>query len=95
MVDGAIRWHRFDLDTFELGREQMQITGSNHEIGIYNPELTIADCFRLRSSIGYEIACDATKGWLRRGGKPAALIQIAAQLPRTKTPVLQALEMLT
>lgn len=95
VVDGAIRWHRFDLDTFELGREQMQITGSNHEIGIYNPELTIADCFRLRSSIGYEIACDATKGWLRRGGKPAALIQIAAQLPRTKTPVLQALEMLT
>jgi len=94
VVDGAIRWHRFDIDTFELGREQVQITGSSHEIGIYSPERTIADCFRLRSSIGYEIARDATKEWLRRGGKPVALLQIAAQLPRTKTPVLQALEML-
>lgn len=95
VVNGAIRWHRFDLDTFELGRELIQITGSGHEIGIYSPARTIADCFRLRSSIGYEIARDATKEWLRRGGKPATLMQIAAQLPRTKTPVLQALEMLT
>lgn len=95
VVDGAIRWHRFDPDTFELGREQMQIAGSNHEIGIYNPERTIADCFRLRASIGYEIARDATKEWLRRGGKPSTLIQIATQLPRTKAPVLHALEMLT
>lgn len=94
VVDGAIRWHRFDPGTFELGRERIQITGSSHEIGIYSPERTIADCFRLRASIGYEITRDATKEWLRRGGKPAVLMQIAAQLSRTKGPVLQALEMM-
>jgi len=94
VVDGAIRWHRFDPDTFDLGRNRIQITGSSHEISIYSPERTIADCFRLRSSISYEIARDATKEWLRKGGKPAALMQVAMQLPRTAAPVLRALEVL-
>ena len=94
VVDGAIRWHRFDLDTFELGRERMQITGSTHEIGIYSPERTIADCFRLRSAVGYESARDAMKERLRRGGKPAELIEVAAQLPRAMAPVLRTLEVM-
>ena len=32
--------------------------------------------------------------WLRRAGKPARLMEIASRLPRAKSPVLQALEML-
>jgi len=94
VVDGAIRWHRFDRGTFDVGREVMQIAGSDHEIGIYSPERAVADGFRLRAFIGYEIARDATKEWPRRGGKPAVLVQVAAQLPRTKFPVLQTLEIL-
>lgn len=50
------------------------IYGSSQMIGIYSPERAIVDCFRLRSSVGYEIARDATKVWLRRGGKPAGLM---------------------
>lgn len=91
---GSIRWHHFDKDTFNLGREDMLIPGSEQIIGIYSPERTIADCFRLRSIVGYETARDATKEWLRRGGKPAKLMHIASQLPRAKSPVLNALEFL-
>jgi len=47
------------------------------------------------TTLGYELARDALKEWLRRGGKPAQLIQIASQLPRASGPVLRALEALT
>ena len=91
---GAIAWHQFDRATFEIGREQITIPGSDQTIGIYSPERSIADAFRLRAEVGYELARDALREWLRRGGKPARLIEIASRLPRAKSPVLQALEML-
>jgi len=91
---GAIAWHHFDRATFEIGHEEIAIPGSDQTIGIYSPERSIADAFRLRGDVGYELAGDALREWLRRGGKPARLIEIASQLPRAKSPVLQALEML-
>ena len=91
---GAIAWHHFDRATFEIGREQITIPGSDQTIGIYSPERSIADAFRLRGEVGYELARDALREWLRRGGKPARLMEIASRLPRAKSPVLQALEML-
>jgi hypothetical protein len=63
-------------------------------IGMYSAERSIADAFRLRGEVGYELAREALREWLRRGGKPARLIEIATRLPRAKTPVLHALEML-
>jgi len=94
-TERAISWHQFDKSTFDLGREEIMIYGSSQLIGIYCPERTIVDCFRLRSSVGYEIARDATKVWLHRGGKPADLIQIAMRLPRAKSLVLNTLELLS
>jgi predicted transcriptional regulator of viral defense system len=91
---GAIAWHQFDRATFDTGREQITILGSNQTIEIYSPERSIADAFRLRGDVGYELARDALREWLRRGGKPAQLIAIATHLPRAKSPVLQALDML-
>ncbi|WP_454561503.1 type IV toxin-antitoxin system AbiEi family antitoxin domain-containing protein [Mycobacterium haemophilum] len=91
---GAIAWHHFDRTTFQIGREQTTIPGSAQTIGIYSPERSIADAFRLRGEVGYELARDALREWLRRGGKPARLIEIASRLPRAKSPVLQALDIL-
>jgi predicted transcriptional regulator of viral defense system len=91
---GAIAWHHFDRATFDIGREQMTISGSGQTIGIYSPERSLADAFRLRGEIGYELARDALREWLRRGGQPARLMKIASRLPRTKSPVLQALQVL-
>ena len=91
---GAIAWHHFDRGTFDIGRNEIAIAGSTQKIGIYSPERSIADAFRLRSGVGYELARDALREWLRRGGKPAQLIEMASRLPRAKSPVLQALQML-
>ena len=92
---GSITWHQFDKPTFAIGRDEVTIPGTDLVIGIYSPERSIADAFRLRGDVGYELARDALKEWLRRGGKPAQLIQIASQLPRAIGPVLRALEALT
>ena len=75
-------------------------TRADHDSGIESDdrnlfaERSIADAFRLRGEVGYELARDALREWLRRGGKPARLIEIASRLPRAKSPVLRALEML-
>ena len=91
---GAIAWHQFDRATVEIGREEIPIPGTDQSIGIYSPERSIADAFRLRAEVGYELPRESLKEWLRRGGKPARLIEIASRLPRAKSPVLQALESL-
>ncbi|MEO3856302.1 type IV toxin-antitoxin system AbiEi family antitoxin domain-containing protein [Acrocarpospora sp. B8E8] len=90
----SIAWHSFDRATFDLGRDETTIPGTDLTIGLYSPERSIADAFRLRGQTGYELARDALKEWLRRGGKPATLIEIASRLPRAKRPVLQALDLL-
>jgi len=95
VTEGSIRWHHFDPATFDLGRDEIMIPGSSQNIGLYSAQRTIVDCFRLRSIVGYEAARDATKEWLRRGGKPADLMSLASLLPRAKAPVRQALEALT
>ena len=91
---GAIAWHQFDRATFEIGREEIAIPGTDQTIGIYSPERSIADAFRLRGEVGYELAREALKEWLRRGGKPSHLMEVASRLPRAKSPTLQALESL-
>jgi hypothetical protein len=94
-TDSAITWHSFDRATFELGRQEIPITGSDLMIGLYSPERSIADAFRLRGELGYEFARDALKEWLRGGGQPARLVEMAMRLPRAKTPILQALDTLS
>src|SRR3979409_901140 len=63
---GAIAWHQFDRATCEIGREQITIPGSDQTIGIYSPERSITDAFRLRGEVGYELAREPTRGWLGR-----------------------------
>lgn len=92
---GSIDWHLFDAATFELGRSEITIAGSELHIGMYSPARCIADAFRLRGTVGYETGRDALREWLRRGGKPAQLIELATQLPRAKAPLLRMLEALT
>lgn len=93
--EAAIVWHQFDRATFEVDRVQSSIPGTDQPIGIYSPERSIVDAFRLHSEVGYEVARDALKEWLRRDGKPSHLVDLASRLPRAKSPVLRALEMLT
>ena len=74
---GAITWHHFDRAAFGLGRTQITIPGTQDTIGLYTAERSIADAFRLRGTIGYELSLNALKEWLRRGGQPTHLLDLA------------------
>lgn len=93
---GPIRWHMFDVSTFEVGRTSTRIEGTGVTVGLYSAERTIVDAFRLRNEVGYEAGIEALRTWLRRrGNTPAALLSIARALPRAQGPVREALNYLT
>ena len=93
-VLAPVRWHHFEVATFELGRTQLSLDGHT-TIGLYSPERSIVDAFRLRATEGHELAHVALKRWLRKpGNHAAALLQLAKHFPRTVTPLRKALELL-
>ncbi|MEJ7647704.1 MAG: type IV toxin-antitoxin system AbiEi family antitoxin domain-containing protein [Nakamurella sp.] len=95
-VQTAVRWHSFDSNTFELGRGDIPVEGTEVRIGLYKAERSIVDAFRLRGHLGYELGVEALRSWLRqRGSHPAKLLRFAQQLPRAERPVRQALEYLS
>jgi len=93
-IDGRIKWHTFDADTFEIGRTKIEIA-PGITLGIYSPERCIIDAFRLRGREGYETANDALKRWLKQSGsQPSTLLLMARLFPRAAGPLRQALEIL-
>jgi hypothetical protein len=93
-LPAPISWHRFDPATFDLGRETIEL-GHGVTVGLYSPERSILDAFRLRRLEGPELGNEALKRWLgRRGAHPSTLLRLAAQLPRTEAPLRRSLEVL-
>jgi hypothetical protein len=93
-VGAPARWHRFDEQTFALGRIQLQVDG-DLSMGLYSPERTIIDLFRLRHHEGEDLALGALRRWVRRvGATPAALLTMARHFPVVEPPLLAALRVL-
>ncbi len=94
VMASPVRWHRFEATTFSLGREQLLV--GELSVGIYGPERSICDAFRLRYLNGYEEANEALKRWLRQSGsQPSTLMRMAHHFgPRAETPIREALQLL-
>ena len=88
-----VRWRHFPADTFDLGRDPLDLDGGQ-SIGLYSAERSIIDAFRLRHLEGADLANEALKRWLRRGGQPSELLTLAKSFPRTQTALRQTLEIL-
>ena len=88
-----VRWRHFDPETFEIGRESLDI-GGDRSIGIYSAERSIIDAFRLRHLDGADLANEALKRWLRQGGQPSELLRMARSFPRTLTALRKTMEIL-
>jgi predicted transcriptional regulator of viral defense system len=93
-VAAPVRWHRFDPDTFDIGREVLAV--EHLSMGIFSAERSICDAFRLRHLEGSDQAVDALKRWLRRSGsQPSTLLTMARRFgPRATTPIRDALQVL-
>lgn len=89
-----ITWHRFSADTFSIGRTEHALPGGL-SMGLYSPERTIIDQFRLRHEWGGDLANGALKRWLReRGNSPTALLAMARDFPDARSALQNALEIL-
>lgn len=90
----SVSWHSFDPGTFEIGRSQHSLS-AGRTIGLYSPERTIIDLFRLRHEWGNDLAVEALKRWLRAGSSsPSTLLTLATSFPKAKPAILNALEIL-
>lgn len=86
-------WHAFGVDTFSIGRETQNVSGMN--VGIYSPERTLVDVFRLSHQQGTDIANEALRRWLRtHANQPSALLAIAKRFPASYAQIRHALEIL-
>jgi predicted transcriptional regulator of viral defense system len=93
-VDAPVTWHRFHDDTFALGREPMDVD-EGVRIGVYSPERSIIDAFRLRHQVGEDVAIEALKRWLREPRVvPAELLRLAQSFPKAEPSLLRALQVL-
>jgi len=88
-----VRWRHFDPDTFEIGRDRLDV-GGGRTIGLYSAERSIIDAFRMRHLDGSDLANEALKRWLRRGGQPSELLGMARSFPRTLTALRETMEIL-
>ena len=88
-----IRWHHFDADTYDIGRDDLELDGGG-TLGLYSAERSIIDAYRLRHLTGTEMANESLRRWLRQGGQPSRLLRAARPFPRALTPIRQALEIL-
>ncbi len=89
-----ITWHRFARGTFDIGRTEHRLPGGL-AIGLYSPERTIIDLFRLRHDWGSDLAIGSLKRWLRgHGNSPGELLAIAQAFPTARPALQAALEVL-
>lgn len=94
VTSAPVTWHLFDPATFDLGRTELLID-QEAAIGLYGPERSIIDAFRLRHREGSELAYTALKRWLRRpGSSPVELLRMARRFPHAERALREALEIL-
>jgi len=86
--------HRFQADTFDLGRLRAPI-GAEEHIWVSDRERTIVDCFRARTGVGTSISYNALRAYVGSpGAKPGRLLDFAREL-RASSVVRHALEVLS
>ena len=86
-----IQAHRFSHEAYNSGIENHAIDGVS--IKIYNPEKTLADCFKFRNKIGMEVVLEALKLYRSRQQFNLEKLLAYAKICRVKnimTPYLEA-----
>jgi predicted transcriptional regulator of viral defense system len=93
-VSAPVHWHQFDVSTFDIGRDKVSV-GETYYLGLYDPPRSIVDAYRLRHEVGPDVANEALRRWLRRGGKPVDLMRMTKAFPAARSAVLNALQFLS
>jgi hypothetical protein len=93
-ISAPVQWHQFATSTFDLGREVIGLEGG-FAIGLYSPERSIIDAYRLRHLQGDELGREALKTWLRRrGSQPSRLLELVRSFPKAEPRLREDLRVL-
>ena len=76
------RFFWFSGPAFHEGIETHQLDGV--PVRIYDPEKTIADCFRHRNKVGMEVVLEALRLWRQRRPKKLDVLQRYARVRRVE-----------
>lgn len=88
----SLRVTRFAEPYFSAGIEEHFVEGV--PIRVYNPAKTVADCFKMRSKVGYDVAIEALKeGWRMRKFSLDELVRYAKlnKVHRVMHPYIEAI----
>ncbi|MBK8809406.1 MAG: type IV toxin-antitoxin system AbiEi family antitoxin domain-containing protein [Acidobacteria bacterium] len=69
------RVFHFSSDSYSAGVEELQMGGN--PIKIYSKEKTVADCFKFRNRIGLDVAIDALRQCIRKGGSRSKIMDFS------------------
>jgi predicted transcriptional regulator of viral defense system len=87
-----IQVHRFSDQAYTSGIEEHRIDGV--PVKIYNPEKTLADCFKFRNKIGMDVVLEGLKLYMTRGTfEPTKLLGHAriCRVENVMRPYLEAM----
>jgi predicted transcriptional regulator of viral defense system len=87
-----LRDFRFSKETLSVGVEKQRVDSVT--VKVFDPEKTVADCFKFRNKIGLDVALEALKLCrARRGFQLSKLIRYAkiCRVERVMRPYLEAL----
>jgi predicted transcriptional regulator of viral defense system len=90
------QFHTFSKSSYETGIETHRINKRNI-LHVYNPEKTIADCFKFRNQIGMDVVLEALKMYRKSPHlkfKPQQIMEYA-KICRVHNVILPYLETLT
>lgn len=86
-----IRVYHFSADAFTAGVDIHTIEGIT--VRVYNPEKTLADCFKYRNKIGFDVAIEALRKYrTRRGADFQRMLEYArvCRVEKVIRPYLEA-----
>jgi predicted transcriptional regulator of viral defense system len=87
-----VKYYRFTQDAWQAGMEVKKIVGQ--EVRIYNLAKTIADCFKFRNKIGFDVALKALKNALsEKKVSPKEIMMYAktCRVAKVIQPILESL----
>ena len=86
-----LRIYRFSSETFDAGIMTQIMDGI--PIRVYNPEKTLADCFKYRSKIGMDVVLEALRAYRRQHPQFQRVLEYAriCRVERAMRPYLETL----
>lgn len=87
-----IRVFNFSQETYEAGVETHYLEGN--QVKVYSKEKTVADCFKFRNRIGLDVALNAARQCIAKGGSRSEILKFAkiCRVENVIRPYLEAIQ---